>query len=364
MKPSRMLALAIAAVLAAALPAGCGSAATPGSTGTPKAAPQVKPAVIRLGNLPTEDFLPLWAAQQKGVLAKAGLDVRIIPFQSAQERDAAFTAGAVDGYMGDIIAAAQLDDAGFKNRIVTVCLGATAKEGRFGIVSSPGSSIRTAKDLAGVPIATSSGTIQEYVVDGLMAEAGIPAAEVKKEEVKKVPVRFELLMNDGLRAAALPEPFLSLAVKQGAHLILDDTKGTNLSQTVLVLSQNFLAKPAGAEAATRLLGAWDEGAKLVNADPNAFRKLLVDNARLPQPVAASYQINTYPMHQLPTKAEVDAVLKWMRAKNLLMGSVVYQDLIWAPGTAVETFVSPSDVIKSSAPSSPGAASTPPTTTAP
>jgi NitT/TauT family transport system substrate-binding protein len=345
MRTVRLIALVLCAALVVSVLGACTSAAAPtqGSSAETSSAPKpLQPAEIRLGNLPTEDILPLWAAQQKGLFEQAGIKVKILPFQSAQQRDAAFTAGAIDGFMGDPIAVAELNQAEFKTRIVTVCLGATAAEGRFGIVSSPHSSIRSLKQLANVPVGTSSGTVQEYVLDGLMAQARVPRGQVKKEEVKMVPVRFQLLMNNELKAAALPEPFLSLAVKQGAHLVADDTKGKNLSQTVLAFSQNYLAKPEGAEAVTRLLDAWDKGAGLVDANPNAYRSLLVDKARLPKPVATSYKINTYPLHQLPAAPEIAAVLSWMKASSLLNGPLTYADLTWAPGQTVEPSTPSSD----------------------
>ena len=72
-----------------------------------------------------------------------------------------------------------------------------------------------------------------------------------------MPVRFELLMNGQLEAAALPEPLLTLAESQGAKILRDDTTGENLSQTVLVFSDEYLAEPGGVEtldAHARCLG--------------------------------------------------------------------------------------------------------------
>ncbi|MCE5191536.1 MAG: MetQ/NlpA family ABC transporter substrate-binding protein [Actinomycetia bacterium] len=287
------------------------------------------PEPIKIGTLPTEDALPLWVAEDKGLFKKAGLTVEIVTFQAAQERDAAFASGAIDAFMGDIIASAALEAGGSPVSMVTVMLGATAKEGRFGIVAKPGSKAKTLADLANVPIATSSASIQEYVLDGLMAEAKVPAGKVKKEVVAKVPVRFELLMNGRLEAAALPEPFLTLAISQGAVLIADDTKGANLTQTVLGVSDKYLATPGGMLTVKKLLQVWNEGVDLVNADPNSFRALLVDKARLPEALKEAYPVNTYPKAAPPTKAEVDAVLAWMKSRNLLKANVTYADLVQA-----------------------------------
>jgi len=231
--------------------------------------------------------------------------------------------------MGDIIASAALEAGGAPVSLATVMLGATAKEGRFAIVAKPKSTAKTLADLADVKIGTSSASIQEYVLDGLMKAAGVPDAKVKKEIVAKVPVRFELLMNGKLEAAALPEPFVSLALMQGAVLIADDTTGENLTQTVLGVSDEYLANPGGMLTVKRLLEGWDEAAGIINADPNSFRTLLVDKARLPEPLKTTYAVNQYPMAAPPTQAEIEAVLAWMKTKDLLKADVTYADLVQA-----------------------------------
>lgn len=324
----RRLFIAACALALLAFPIGCAADEAP-ETEAPAEEPlaDVEPAPITIGTLPTEDSLPLWVAEQEGLFAEAGLEVEIVVFQAAQERDAAFASGAIDAYMGDIIASANLEAAGTPVMLATVMLGQSAEEGRFGIVAAPGSAAATLEDLAGVPIGTSSASIQEYVVDRMMDAAGVPAESVAKEIVPKVPVRYDLLMNGQLKAAALPEPFLSLARLQGATVIADDTTGENITQTVLGVSDEYLALPAGLVTVRGLLGVWDEAAELINADPNAYRALLVEMARLPEPLATTYEVNTYPQSAAPTPEMVDPVLAWMTEKGLLTADVTYDDLV-------------------------------------
>jgi len=318
--------LLVAAALIAAALAGCTQSSTSGPESPHSGTPT--PLALRIGTLPTEDSLPLWVAQDKGYFAIEGVpQVQIIEFQSAQERDAAFASGAIDAYMGDIIAAANQQAAGKPNTIATIMLGADQSQGRFGIAVPPKSPVTDLGQLANVPIGTSSATIQEYVLDGLMGEAGVATDSVKVTNVPKVPVRFQLLMSGGLKAAALPEPFLTLAEQGGAKIVGDDTKAkANLSQTVLVFSNAFLGKEGGAATESGVLMAWDHAVSDINKSPNDYRQTLVDKAKLPAPLATTYQVNTYPMHQLPTKADVDAVLSWMRAKGYLKADVTYQQL--------------------------------------
>ncbi|MBE0418080.1 MAG: ABC transporter substrate-binding protein, partial [Coriobacteriia bacterium] len=287
-----------------------------------------EPVPVVIGTLPTEDMLPLWVAEERGLFAEYGLDsVEIVTFQAAQERDAAFVAGEIDAFMGDIIAAAQLEAAGTPVTIATVMLGATPEEGRFGIVAAPDAGYTDIIALAGVPVGTSSNTIQEYVLDGLMRQAGVPAADVVIEAVPKVPVRYDLLMQGQLKAAALPEPLLSLAEFEGATLLADDTTGENLSQTVLAFSDEYLSEIGGVDTMAALLKAWDAGVEIVNEDPDAWRDLLVEQARLPEPIKDSYRINAYPAAQIPTAEQVEAVLAWMRDKGTLERALTYEDLV-------------------------------------
>jgi NitT/TauT family transport system substrate-binding protein len=326
-RTTRTLAIALAVLMLATVGlTGCSQSGTVTSDQPHSAA--ATPIAVKIGTLPTEDSLPLWVAQDRGYFAVEGIPkVEIVEFQSAQERDAAFASGAIDAYMGDIIAAANLQAAGKGNKIATVMLGADQSQGRFGIAVAPKSTVTALPQLANVPVGTSSATIQEYVLDGLMSEAGVASDSVKVEEVKKVPVRFQLLMSGGLKAAALPEPFLSLAEQGGAKIIADDTKAkSNLSQTVLVFSDAFLAKKGGTATKDAVLKAWDVAANDINKNPSAYRAELVTKAKLPKSLEASYQVNTYPMHQLPAKADVDAVLAWMKAKDYLKSDVTYEQL--------------------------------------
>ncbi len=292
---------------------------------TTKTTTKKEPTKVRIGTLPTEDTLPINVAEQKGFFKDKGLDIKVTVFKSAQERDAALQAGQIDGFMGDMVAAAALQQSGTPVSIVSVLLGAKPNEGRFGIVASPKSTIKTITELKGVPIATSSNTITEYIIDALLTQNGFTDADIKKVEIKALPVRLEALTNGQAQAAALPDPLLAFAEKQGAHLIVDDTKGANLSQTILLFKKDYLDK--NRDAVKEMLKAMDEGTELINKDPNAYRKLLVDKAKLPQPIADTYKINTYPKAQAPAKADVDRLLDWMVKKKIVKPGLTYKDLV-------------------------------------
>ncbi len=312
--------------------AGC----TPSSSSAPdgsEAPADVTPAAIKIGTLATQDALPLWVAEEAGYFKKQGLpSAEIITFQSATECQTAFTSGAVDALMTDIIVAANLQASGTPVKLATVMLGSSAAEGRFAVVAAPGSSIKSMADLRGVAVGTASATITEYILDKLMEEAGYSAADVKREEVGKMPVRFQLLMEGQLKAAVLPEPFVTLAEQGGATIVAggDDTKAKqNVSQSVLCVSAEYAETKQGAAAVKAVLGAWDAAVADINASPNDFRQVLVDKARLPGPLAGTYQVSTYPKAAPPTSEQIQTVLDWMRAKGYLKTDLTPAEMLGA-----------------------------------
>lgn len=327
---SRISRILIVVMLAALLAtAGCsGKAPTSEKQEPTKSA---APSPIKIGTLATQDSLPLWVAEAKGYFSAAGIsDLEIVTFQSAQELQAAFTAGSVNALMTDIMVSANLQSSGTPVVLPTVMLGATTDQGRFAIVEAPGQNFSSMADLKGVPVGTASLTITEYVLDKLMEEAGVADSDIKKQEVDKMPVRFQLLMSGQLKAASLPEPFVSLAVLQGAKIVPggDDTKAKeNISQSVLCVNREYAGTDEGAATVSALLWAWDKAIGDINANPDSFRQTLVDKARLPQPLAASYQVSTYPKAAPPTTEQVQAVLDWMKGKGYLKSDVTPKDLL-------------------------------------
>ena len=280
---------------------------------------------LLVGTLATEDILPLWVAQSEGLFDKANASVEVVTFQSATELIAGVASGAVDMAMTDIMVTASMFASGIDVQMEWVTLGATADQGRFGIMVGPNSKVTKLEDLADVPIGVGSNTILEYVMDKLMEGAGIPDDQIVVEELQKLPVRYQAMMSGEVEAAALPGTLLALGEASNCKLVADDTKGENLSQSVMVVRGEVLGDAAAAQHLETLKSIWDDAAKMINDDPEAYREVLIENANLPAEIADTYPISTYPTVQLPTAAMVDPVLAWMEKKSYLTKPLAYDE---------------------------------------
>jgi NitT/TauT family transport system substrate-binding protein len=57
--------------------------------------------VMKVGAMPDEATLPYYVAEREGIFAAHGLNVTVVPFMSALERDSAFIAGEIDAGQND-----------------------------------------------------------------------------------------------------------------------------------------------------------------------------------------------------------------------------------------------------------------------
>ena len=287
---------------------------------------------LKIGLLLIEDSIPFWVAEQEGYYQEQGIDVELIPFLSALERDSALAAGAIDAAISDPVGAILFDKGTGRLKITSLGLGKTPAEGVFAILASPKSDITTAKQLKGVEIAVSNSTIIEYVTDKLLENQGFLPGEISKIEVKKMPIRMQMLLSNSVAAATLPEPLASIAAAKGAKVILKDSSThQSLSQTVIIFRTEFLTQKKA--TVQKFFKAYGDAVRSINADPEKFRPLFLEKGRIPPFMADSYPIPVYPE---PAPFSIDLyqpVIKWLAAKGLVdeipYKKMVSQDFISA-----------------------------------
>ncbi len=286
---------------------------------------------IRIGVLPIVESLPFIVAQQSGLFSSSGLKVEIISFASALERDSAIQSGAIHGAIQDILGISLLRSKNIPYSIVTNITVPTSKKDLFVLLASPGSGLKAIEELRGNEIGLSSHTVAEYVADSLLSLKGIRIDEVKKVEVKKIPLRFQMLIENKIKAAMLPEPLASLAIFQGARKLGGDygLKGT---QVVLVFQESFTRSEG--EALIRLGRAYGQAVRMINEDPLRWREMLAEKGRLPAPIKDVYTMNPFSEISLPQPEEVQAVKTWMEGKGFDTSKVTYSSLandVWVKG---------------------------------
>ncbi len=280
------------------------------------ATPSLAAAPLKIGLLQIEDSVAFYVAEQQKMYEREGVEVELIPFLSALERDSALAAGAIDGAIDDPVGAILFDQGQGRLKITALCLGETPAEGVFAILAAPQSGIGSLADLKNVEIAVSNSTIIEYVTDRMLLEQGFQPDEIKKIEVVKMPIRMQMLLSGSVKAATLPEPLASIAVGKGARLLISDRESKDsLSQTVIVFRSEALT--GRRQEIGRFFKAYGAAVAAINAEPEKYRALFVEKGRIPPDLAATYPIPAYPAPKPFSPQLYQAVIDWLAAKQLV-----------------------------------------------
>ncbi len=282
---------------------------------------------LRLALLPIPDVLPVYVAIEKGYFKDSGIEVEPLTVGSPIERDQLMQAGRVDGMINEISGAASFNRDQSRVKIVSVARSPIDKSPLFRVLAAPGSGIKNVKDLAGVGIGVSKNTIIEYISTRLLTANGVSPKDVVFESVPVLPERFQLLLSGQLKAATLPDPLASAAIKAGAADVVNDTALSRLSASVITFSNDALTKKG--EAVMKFMQAWDKAAAELNSDPEKYKPIMLKNIRVPKNIQEDFTIPPFPRKTLPSKEQWEDVMMWMVEKKLVKEALQYEESVTA-----------------------------------
>jgi NitT/TauT family transport system substrate-binding protein len=288
-------------------------------------APAQETATLKIAVLPIIDTLPMYVAQQEGLFAKHGVNVEFIPVASAPERDQLLAAGQADGTVNETLAVMLFNKETIQMQAVRYALRPAEGYGHFFILASAQSGITSVDGLKRVEIGVSQGTVIEYVTERLLQSEGFTPDEIKTIAVPKIPDRMSLLASGELQAGVMPDPLASLVVAQGGVIVADDSTHPEYGFSVISFRKDVI--DANPDAIKGFLAAIEEATALLNADPSKYKNVLSEQNLVPPPLLETYQTPPFPSAGVPTEAEWNDALNWLKEKGILTVDVSYADSV-------------------------------------
>ncbi|WP_322806045.1 ABC transporter substrate-binding protein [Thermanaerothrix sp.] len=287
-----------------------------------------KPAeivTIRVALLPILDGLPIVVAQQEGLFEKHNVKVEILPVSSGPERDQMVAAGQADAMVNELTSVMFFNKETPQVQAVRFARTATADQALFRVLAAKGANIKQVADLKGVPVGVSQATVIEYLTQRLLEVQGFQPDEIQTISVPKIPDRMALLASGELKAAMLPEPFATLAEQQGALPLFDDTLAPEYSFSMISVRKALIDQHP--QAVKAFLMAIEEAVQHINADPQKYSGLMVEQKMVPAPLAESFRVPIYPLKGVPTETQFADALAWAKAKGYLDKDLAYSDCV-------------------------------------
>lgn len=273
---------------------------------------------LTIGLMPDTDSIPFIIAAERGYFAEEGVEVELVPFKSAMERDAALQSGNLDGAVSDLLAVIFARSGGFS-------LHATSyTDGNYNLIAGGNAGISSAADLHGKEIAISRNTIIEYVTDEILAVNGMGEQDVSKVVIPQIPVRLEMLQSGNLAAAVLPEPMANVAVASGSRYVTG-SGDLGINPGVIVFSDASIQEKS---ASVRVMyRAYNKAVEYLNHTPRAeYIDLVMEKSGFPAPARDALELKPYRPAGLPAEKDVEEAVHWVKSKDLA-GDYRYDDLV-------------------------------------
>lgn len=255
------------------------------------------------------DYLPFIVAEKMGIYDSLGLEVSIVKFFSANDRDAAFQSGNVDGTVIDYTGAALQRANGIPLSIIM------KNDGYFHLITGKDRNIRKPEELKGKNIAVSRNTVIEYGMDQILIKAGISPNGINKPEINKIPLRLEMLQSGQIDASLFPDPFATIAVQNGHHSIIT-TQDLGISVTGTIFSEKAL-KEKRKEIEVLVIG-YNYAVEYIRETPQSeWGHILTEDAGVPEAMTGKVSLPEYQPASLPSTEDITYTLNWLRNKKLI-----------------------------------------------
>lgn len=262
---------------------------------------------LKIGAMSSLDYLPYVIAEKMGYTDSLGLELEVVKFFSANDRDAAFRSGQLDGTVIDYTGAAIQHAAGLPLAIVV------KHDGYFELMAQP--TYKQLPDLKGHQISVSRNTVIEYATDKMLESGGLTESDVEKPEINKIPLRLEMMLSQQIDASVFPDPFITIAKAQG-FVSLSSTQELGISVTGTMFTQKAMTEKG--ESIRALLQAYNMGVDyLLTHDRQEWAEVLIEDAGVPRELVDQVVLPNYTHASLPSADDMQQTIQWLKAKQLV-----------------------------------------------
>lgn len=271
---------------------------------------------VNIGTMPTLAASIYAVGVEKGFFEKNGLKVNLTIFSSAVERDAAATAGQLDGFVTDLVGLANLSENGYGFK-ATSC-----DYEDFSLLIGPKNATMSLTDLSHEKIGISNNTVIEYMSDTFLRDSS-----AEKVNLPKVPERLAAVMSGQVAGGIFPEPFVSIIKSKGGK-VLRSSVDIGTQPVVFAFSENSLKNDQA--LVKKFYVAYNEIVDYMKETPYETYKPILLKYKIITPELADVielPIDHYGHAKAVSEKDVADILQWMTLKNMKVDGLTYEKLV-------------------------------------
>ncbi|HET7487388.1 MAG TPA: ABC transporter substrate-binding protein [Acidimicrobiales bacterium] len=272
--------LAALAVCAALVAGACGSDKTTSGAGASS-----KATTVKLGFSAWPGWFPLQVAEEQGLFAKAGLDVKLTYFESYTDSINALNAGKLDANAQTLNDTVSAIAAGSPEQVVLVNDNST---GNDQIIAKPG--IASVADLKGKKIGVEEGTVDHFLLLLGLEKAGLKPGDVEIQPLATDAAASAFAAGQ-LDAAGVFAPFTTKALElPGSKALFTSADFPGAIPDHIVFRRPFVAAhPAEVQ---KLVNAWFDTLAWIAANKDQADAIMAKRAGVSTADYAAYDKGT------------------------------------------------------------------------
>ena len=263
-------------------------------------------AALRVAVMPTLDCLPLFLASEHNMFRRAGIDVALVCFNAQMDCDTALISGYVGATVTDLVRTEHLR----RRKVSTTCL--TATDASWQLLSARTARIRRLPQIDDRMVG-----MARYSATDMLAALCIDSAKLKEERVYRIQVndvgiRLNMLQNNIIDAALMPEPQATAARLSRAFLLADASRRFGLRLGVVAMRDSCLS----ASKADAFRRAYDEACDSLNANGlKVYSDIIVRKMGVTRQTVDSMPDNiTFRHAAQPRPSDVERAKAWLTKK--------------------------------------------------
>lgn len=273
---------------------------------------------INLGIMSDTTGIPLIVAQELGYFTDENVDIRLHVFFSAIDRDAAVQANQLNSMASDLVSVGLFKESGNNFTVVS------KTETEYKLLSSPDEKYTSLASFHNKKVGLSTNTLMEYLADMIIAEHKLESIE--KVNIPKMPNRLEMLNNNQIDGAILPEPLGSLSVTQGSSVLVSN-KDLDLYPGVLLFKKEFVQE--NEDVMTGFTNAYNRAADYINSNGiQEFRTQINETLSFSDEGFNTIKDSKFTHMSLPPEKSVSSTMNWLYKKEMISKVYTYGEVTY------------------------------------
>jgi len=275
---------------------------------TAKTSTDEKNLSLKIGLMPAVDGAPILLAEERGYFDELNLKVDATIYTNAMNRQSALQSGELDGTMTDLISFVNNKNNGFDVKITS------STDASFPFLVSKGFQEADVKKVGIMEISVSNYLTDAFVTDKY---------NIEKIFITEIPTRLEMVKNNQLDMAFIPEPLASMGELSGLEKVIYENSD-DFTPDVMIFTGKAITEKS--EAIQLFYKAYNKAVDDINKDDSLARDILISKLQLKPEIKDMITLPAYHKARVPSEDYLGNVIDWIEKTQKIDIDLKYKDI--------------------------------------